>query len=79
MGDKCTVCRDEYKNFSSAGCSPCGCDVNGSLSAVCDKRSGQCPCKVQREQQLLHEFSFHFTTRDCEAINDADEKEELAR
>ena len=46
MGEKCTVCRDEYKNFSDGGCSSCGCDANGSLNLVCNKHSGQCPCKV---------------------------------
>lgn len=46
QGDKCSECIDGYKNFSSQGCSNCSCDGRGSLSEVCDKLSGQCPCKV---------------------------------
>jgi hypothetical protein len=51
--EKCTECQDEYKNFSSEGCSQCGCDVEGSLSPVCAKETGQCPCKVRNATWLM--------------------------
>ena len=40
-------CMDGYKNLTRQGCSLCSCNDNGSLSEVCNKSSGQCPCKVR--------------------------------
>ncbi len=28
-------------------CAPCDCDLGGSESLVCDKGTGQCPCKPE--------------------------------
>ena len=28
------------------GCTSCGCNVAGSMNAVCNKTNGQCPCKA---------------------------------
>ncbi|KAK4877517.1 hypothetical protein RN001_010023 [Aquatica leii] len=44
----CSECVDGTYNLeenSLFGCTDCGCDIGGSLSPVCDKSSGQCPCQ----------------------------------
>ena len=33
--------------FFLLGCISCECNLAGSASPVCDKTTGQCPCKVQ--------------------------------
>ena len=53
-GRTCSECSDGYFNLSSAnpeGCQSCECDVLGTLggSNVCDKITGQCPCKMNTE------------------------------
>ncbi|XP_050402328.1 laminin subunit alpha-3 [Patella vulgata] len=45
---KCDVCKDGFYNLVAvnlAGCTPCGCDVGGSLSMICDKTFGKCSCR----------------------------------
>ncbi|KAK3091660.1 hypothetical protein FSP39_021617 [Pinctada imbricata] len=47
-GRMCDSCQDGFYGLSESnpfGCIPCGCDEGGSVSATCNKRTGQCPCK----------------------------------
>ncbi|KAF6732239.1 Laminin subunit alpha-2, partial [Oryzias melastigma] len=46
-GAACESCADGYYGdaIREKNCQPCQCHVNGSLSGVCDKYSGQCQCK----------------------------------
>ena len=32
-------------SFFSTGCMPCECNLAGSMNPVCNKTTGQCPCK----------------------------------
>ena len=53
-GRTCSECADGYFNLSATnpeGCRRCVCDVEGTLggSEVCDKETGQCPCKLNVE------------------------------
>ncbi|KAB0790802.1 hypothetical protein PPYR_15312 [Photinus pyralis] len=44
----CSDCADgtfDLQESSLFGCKDCGCDIGGSLSTVCDKLTGQCPCQ----------------------------------
>ncbi|XP_017778618.1 PREDICTED: laminin subunit gamma-1-like, partial [Nicrophorus vespilloides] len=46
IGRRCDSCEDGYYNFAGErGCSPCNCDVTGSLNKTCDAKTGQCFCK----------------------------------
>ncbi|CAH1795786.1 unnamed protein product, partial [Owenia fusiformis] len=45
---QCDECQDKYYGMeanNTEGCIPCDCDIGGSTSLVCDKISGQCPCR----------------------------------
>lgn len=50
-GEKCDTCQDEYYDsnggIGTLSCTSCSCSVtNGAAtSKVCDKTTGQCPCK----------------------------------
>ncbi|XP_063440155.1 laminin-like protein epi-1 isoform X2 [Mytilus trossulus] len=47
-GQRCDVCQDGFHSLdreNSFGCVACNCDTGGSMSHVCNKRTGQCPCK----------------------------------
>uniref|UniRef100_A0A8C7Z5D4 Basement membrane-specific heparan sulfate proteoglycan core protein n=1 Tax=Oryzias sinensis TaxID=183150 RepID=A0A8C7Z5D4_9TELE len=46
-GAACESCADGYYGDAilAKNCQPCQCHINGSLSEVCNKESGQCPCK----------------------------------
>ncbi|KAH9420223.1 Laminin subunit alpha-2 [Dermatophagoides pteronyssinus] len=47
-GRHCEQCADGYWGDPMAPdgkCVPCNCSPIGSLSNICDKRTGQCPCK----------------------------------
>eukprot|EP00118_Oscarella_pearsei_P020227 m.218647 g.218647 ORF g.218647 m.218647 type:complete len:1794 (+) comp39902_c1_seq2:821-6202(+) len=49
MGAKCDTCKDEFYGLScseSDGCLACGCSLLTATSLVCDKATGQCPCKT---------------------------------
>ncbi|KAG8228152.1 hypothetical protein J437_LFUL002806, partial [Ladona fulva] len=49
---KCKECKNgtfNLQNKNVFGCSDCECDVGGSLSNTCDKRSGQCLCRPHIE------------------------------
>ena len=55
-GRTCAECIDGYYNLSSTnpqGCQSCGCIAAGTLGGndVCDKETGQCPCKQNVEGQ----------------------------
>lgn len=47
QGQRCDECIDgtfDLSETSLFGCRPCDCDVGGSSSNVCNKRTGQCQC-----------------------------------
>ncbi|XP_075729518.1 wing blister isoform X1 [Rhipicephalus microplus] len=45
-GWNCLECLDGYfGNPATGDCRPCDCSVTGSISQVCNKTTGQCPCK----------------------------------
>ena len=47
-GRTCSECRDEFFNLEvsqSQGCLPCSCHAVGSISNLCNKTTGQCPCE----------------------------------
>ena len=53
-GRMCSECSNGYFNLSSSnpdGCQRCGCEVLGTLqgSEICDKETGECPCKMNVE------------------------------
>ncbi|NXG28484.1 LAMA2 protein, partial [Dromaius novaehollandiae] len=47
-GQYCERCADGYFGdaLDARNCQPCHCNVNGSLSEICDSRTGQCECKA---------------------------------
>ncbi|RMX49211.1 hypothetical protein pdam_00005840 [Pocillopora damicornis] len=50
MGRACDMCRDTYWKLTTdneAGCEECHCNLTGTVNSsnVCDKITGQCPCK----------------------------------
>ena len=48
MGLKCDQCRNGTTGLNALnplGCSPCACNLTGSLSNNCDPTNGSCPCK----------------------------------
>ena len=45
---RCSECADGFFNLQEDdpfGCTDCGCNIGGSVSALCDKTSGQCVCR----------------------------------
>lgn len=45
---QCTKCKDGFYNLDEDnlhGCYSCGCDVGGAVNGICDKGTGQCPCR----------------------------------
>ena len=50
VGHQCDRCADGYWQLSPSGCAPCDCNMltGGATGLVCDKQTGQCPCKVTR-------------------------------
>ncbi|KAJ7402273.1 hypothetical protein BTVI_87954 [Pitangus sulphuratus] len=83
-GRRCDQCLDGYRKVQknhSFVCLPCNCDkagtVNGSL--LCDKSTGQCPCKAgvtdpQCSQCMLHTYNLSVSNLlgcqrcDCDAL-----------
>uniref|UniRef100_A0A8B9SU76 Usherin n=1 Tax=Anas platyrhynchos TaxID=8839 RepID=A0A8B9SU76_ANAPL len=83
-GRRCNRCLDGYHKVQdkhSFVCLPCDCDkagtVNGSL--LCDKSTGQCPCKagvtgLQCNQCMLHTYNLSMSNLlgcqhcDCDAL-----------
>ncbi|NXU70580.1 USH2A protein, partial [Oreotrochilus melanogaster] len=83
-GRRCDECLDGYHKVQedhSFVCLPCNCDkagtINGSL--VCDKSTGQCPCKagvtgLQCSQCMLHMYNLSMSNLlgcqrcDCDAL-----------
>ncbi|CAF3902991.1 unnamed protein product, partial [Didymodactylos carnosus] len=45
---RCSQCRDGYWGLGRGYCSSCNCDIDGSTGMICDKFTGQCPCKYNR-------------------------------
>ncbi|XP_061742141.1 laminin subunit alpha-2 isoform X4 [Nerophis ophidion] len=47
-GVTCDSCDEGYFGdaITARNCRSCQCHINGSVSQVCNKESGQCPCKV---------------------------------
>ena len=46
MGAKCIACEDDHYFSDLYTCSPCNCNIGGSISASCDLYSGQCNCRT---------------------------------
>ncbi|XP_046389625.1 laminin subunit alpha [Ischnura elegans] len=49
---RCDVCKDGTYSLMEKnlfGCIDCGCDIGGSITSICQKDSGQCPCKPRIE------------------------------
>ncbi|KAJ9580421.1 hypothetical protein L9F63_024397, partial [Diploptera punctata] len=45
---RCDTCKHGTYNLvenNLFGCNDCGCDIGGSVNNVCDKETGQCPCR----------------------------------
>ena len=69
-GPKCSSCKNEYynmTNFNPNGCSSCGCNLGGSMSAVCNKTSGFCDChsnNIKGRQCDKLENSFYYPKLD---------------
>ena len=58
-GTQCDSCKDGYYGLSAGdngGCVPCGCDLGGASSLVCDKETGECTCLP------------NFSGRKCDAV-----------
>ncbi|XP_020558993.1 laminin subunit beta-3 isoform X2 [Oryzias latipes] len=56
-GPRCDRCKTGFYGLSAsnpAGCSPCSCSPDGSMSDVCEPVTGQCPCQP------------HFQGRTCD-------------
>eukprot|EP00057_Strongylocentrotus_purpuratus_P033905 XP_793215.4 PREDICTED: laminin subunit beta-2 [Strongylocentrotus purpuratus] len=48
-GVKCDSCLPSFFNLTSEGCSPCECDMGGSLTSECNNVTGVCSCKTNVE------------------------------
>ncbi|PAA46918.1 hypothetical protein BOX15_Mlig003129g4 [Macrostomum lignano] len=59
-GDNCEKCKIGFFNISASakGCSPCNCNIGGSVSANCNNQTGECTCKRG------------FTGRQCDQVID---------
>ncbi|XP_008557031.1 laminin subunit alpha [Microplitis demolitor] len=54
----CDQCVDGTYNLEESnlfGCSVCACDIGGSISSICDKKTGQCPCQPRVTGQTCTE------------------------
>ncbi|XP_041108645.1 usherin [Polyodon spathula] len=79
-GRRCDTCLDGYHSLqhsNSLGCLYCSCDTAGTVngSTVCDKSTGQCPCKTSTRElqcnQCAHNsynlsFSNHQGCQPCD-------------
>ncbi|XP_050565519.1 laminin subunit alpha-2 [Cygnus atratus] len=47
-GQYCERCADGYfgNALDARNCQPCHCHINGSISEICDSKTGQCECKA---------------------------------
>ena len=73
MGLKCDQCINGTTSLSALnddGCSPCSCNVDGSVSSICDAVTGDCMCKPgvggTNCDQCLDGY-FGFSTNGCES------------
>uniref|UniRef100_A0A8C4QD94 Laminin subunit alpha-5 n=1 Tax=Eptatretus burgeri TaxID=7764 RepID=A0A8C4QD94_EPTBU len=51
-GRQCHLCKDHFHNLQGNnifGCRGCACDVGGSTSRYCDRRTGACSCRANIE------------------------------
>nr|CDS33438.1 laminin subunit beta 1 [Hymenolepis microstoma] len=51
---------------------PCECNVTGSVTPICDKLNGQCPCRpgvVGRKCDQCDVYHYHFSSSGCTACN----------
>ncbi|VUZ45681.1 unnamed protein product [Hymenolepis diminuta] len=56
----------------SAVAVPCECNVTGSVTPICDKLTGQCPCRpgvVGRKCNQCDVYHYHFSSSGCTACN----------
>lgn len=75
VGRRCDKCKVGFFSLNTAnadGCEPCNCDASKSLSAVCDRETGQCPCKphVHGRQCSSCELGYYWSTSQCLACDD---------
>uniref|UniRef100_A0A3B3B6C1 Laminin subunit beta 3 n=1 Tax=Oryzias melastigma TaxID=30732 RepID=A0A3B3B6C1_ORYME len=69
-GPRCDRCKTGFYGLSAsnpAGCNPCSCSPDGSISGVCDPVTGQCPCRP------------HFQGRTCDLCSDGYWKPALSK
>ncbi|KAF6732267.1 Laminin subunit beta-3 [Oryzias melastigma] len=69
-GPRCDRCKTGFYGLSAsnpAGCNPCSCSPDGSISGVCDPVTGQCPCRS------------HFQGRTCDLCSDGYWKPALSK
>ncbi|KAJ8306111.1 hypothetical protein KUTeg_016656 [Tegillarca granosa] len=63
-GQNCDTCIDGFYGLTENnpfGCVECDCDMGGSVSPVCDKRTGQCRCKPRVQgRRCERPESLHF-------------------
>lgn len=67
IGQRCDQCKAMFYNLTrvnSEGCQPCLCNMSGSTTRLCDKTSGQCPCRstVTGRQCERCKLGFHTLT-----------------
>ncbi|XP_077990481.1 usherin-like [Glandiceps talaboti] len=60
QGRQCNECKDGFYNLQSSnsdGCTPCECNTDGTLagSSICDKTTGQCPCKSMAQGRTCNQ------------------------
>ncbi|RXN00888.1 Usherin [Acipenser ruthenus] len=63
-GRRCDTCLDGYHSLhhsNSLGCLYCSCDTAGTVngSTVCDKSTGQCPCKTSARELQCNRCAPH--------------------
>ncbi|XP_059157945.1 laminin subunit gamma-1-like [Physella acuta] len=73
IGRRCEECEIGYWDITSGnGCSPCQCDVIGSLNFTCDLTTGQCQCNkgiTGQKCDVCQENYFGFSSLGCTACN----------
>ncbi|XP_063120700.1 laminin subunit alpha-2 isoform X4 [Rattus norvegicus] len=59
-GRFCELCADGYFGdaVDAKNCQPCRCNVNGSFSEICHRKTGQCECRPNVQGQRCDECKF---------------------
>uniref|UniRef100_A0A673CW12 Basement membrane-specific heparan sulfate proteoglycan core protein n=1 Tax=Sphaeramia orbicularis TaxID=375764 RepID=A0A673CW12_9TELE len=63
-GVACDSCAEGYYGdaVTARNCQPCQCHINGSVSEVCNKETGQCPCRENVVGRQCDECTTHGIT-----------------